>query len=60
MQHDEFEAWVRDRSRGCLDDAEIDELCRGELDFDSGDYVFTNLVVQGQWEAWQAAMSSRL
>ena len=55
MQHDEFETWIRDRCRGCLAQDEIDQLCIGELDFDSGEYTFSSTEVQGQWEAWQAA-----
>jgi len=58
MIHDDFEAWIRDRSRGCMEPCEIDELCKGDLDFESGDYTFRDLAVQGQWEAWQAAIES--
>jgi len=58
MMHDDFEAWIRDRCRACIEESEIDELCKGDLDFDSGDYTFRDPTVQGQWEAWQAAMES--
>ena len=40
MQHDDFEQWVRNRSRSCMESAEIDEICKGHLDFDSGEYWF--------------------
>lgn len=55
MKHDAFEAWIRDRCRGCIEQDDIDQLCIGELDFDSGEYTFLSTEVQGQWEAWQAA-----
>lgn len=55
MMHDRFEAWIRERCSGCLEQYEIDQLCTGELDFDSGEYTFNATEVQGQWEAWQEA-----
>lgn len=56
MTHDDFEAWIRDRSRCCMEQEEIDRACIGELDFDSGEYTFRDDAVQAQWEAWQAAI----
>lgn len=56
MTHDDFEAWIRDRCRCCVEQDDIDQLCSGELDFDSGEYTFCSSEVQGQWEAWQAAI----
>lgn len=55
MKHDAFEAWIRERCRGCVEQEDIDQLCAGELDFDSGEYTFHDSEAQGQWEAWQAA-----
>lgn len=37
MVHDSFEAWIRERSSGCMEQPEIDAICEGALDFDSGD-----------------------
>jgi len=56
MIHDDFEAWIRNRASGCMEPEEIDALCKGELDFESGEYTFRDASVQGQWEAWQAAL----
>lgn len=53
LEFDTFELWIRDRSRGCLDELEIEDLCRGEMDFETGEYTFLNQSVQSQWEAWQ-------
>jgi hypothetical protein len=58
MLHDDFEAWIRDRARGCEVPGIVDELCKGEMDFDSGEYTFENPGVQAQWKAWQAAYQS--
>jgi len=55
MMHDDFEAWVRHRCSACLEPHQIDKLCSGELDIDSGDYTFEDNVTQAQWEAWQAS-----
>lgn len=52
---DAFERWVRERSSGCMEPSELDELCKGDMDIESGEYVFRNPGVQGQWEAWQAS-----
>ena len=59
MMHDDFESWIRERSRGCMEQDEIDDLCKGDMDFDSGEYTFRNLSVQGQWEAWQASYENK-
>lgn len=56
MMHDDFENWIIEQSRGCLSDEERSELFKAELDFDSGEYIYENQSVQGQWEAWQAAL----
>lgn len=53
-----FESWIRDRSRCCMEPHELDELCWGDMDVASGAYTFVDAVVQGQWEAWQAACES--
>lgn len=58
MVHDEFEAWIRQRKVESTNKAEVDELCKGELDLNSGEYVFANEYVQAQWEAWQASRES--
>ena len=58
MLHDDFEAWIRDRCRGCMEQEEIDEYCRADLDLETFEYTFQNEAVQAQWEAWQAALSS--
>ena len=58
MSHDDFENWIRERSSGCMEPSDIGELCKGDLDFDSGEYTFQNQSVQSQWEAWQAALAS--
>ncbi len=55
MIFDEFEAWIRDRSRGCMEQHEIDAICAGDMDFETGEYTFLDPVTQGQWEAWQAS-----
>lgn len=55
MMHDDFEAWVRDRCRGCMEQNEIDDICQGGLDFETGEYTFLDSVTQAQWEAWKAA-----
>jgi hypothetical protein len=54
MMHDDFEAWIRDTARGCMEEKEIDTFCHGELD-QSGEYTFSDQHVQAQWMAWQAA-----
>jgi hypothetical protein len=56
MQHDDFENWIRERAGACVEPEVIDELCKGDLDFDSGEYTFRNAGVQAQWAAWQAAL----
>lgn len=58
MLHDDFEAWIRDRARGCMEQEEIDELCKADLDLDSHEYTFRDDSMQAQWEAWQAAKAS--
>lgn len=58
MQHDNFESWIRERCSGCMESSEIDELCKGDLDFESGEYTFSNQSVQAQWEAWKAALAN--
>jgi len=60
MMHDDFEVWIRNDCRGCLEQCEIDALCEGDMDFDTGEYTFRDVTVQGQWEAWQAAMERAL
>ena len=60
MLHDDFEAWIRDRCRGCIEQPEIDEYCKGDLDFDTGAYTFRDQAVQAQWESWQAATLTEL
>jgi len=60
MMHDDFESWIRDRSRGCIEQHEIDDLCKGDVDFESHIYTFRDPGVQGQWEAWLAAIESTL
>lgn len=60
MQHDDFELWIRERSSGCMEPSEIDELCIGDLDFASGEYTFLDISVQAQWEAWQAALQLKV
>lgn len=59
MPHDDFEAWIRERSSGCLEESEINDLCKGDLDFESGEYTFQNQSVQAQWEAWRAALDTK-
>lgn len=59
MSHDTFERWIRDRCRGCMEESEIHEICKGELECESGDYEFDDPFIQGQWEAWQAAKSDQ-
>ena len=59
MTHDDFESWIRERSCGCMEQYEIDYMCRGFMDFDSGEYTFRDSSVQGQWEAWQASHESK-
>lgn len=56
MLHDDFEAWIRDRCRCCMEQDEIDLYCLADLDLNSGEYTFRNEAVQAQWEAWQAAI----
>ena len=58
MMHDDFETWLRDRCRGCMEQDEIDEICLGDADFDTGEYTFSTPSVQGQWEAWQACYAA--
>ncbi len=58
MMHDDFEAWIRERASGCMEQSEIDAICEGDLDFDIGEYAFRDQGVQAQWEAWQAAYLS--
>jgi len=58
MTHDDFEVWARNDCRGCMEQHEIDELFEGVSDFDTGEYTFRDPGVQGQWEAWQAALAS--
>jgi len=52
MTHDDFEVWARNDCRGCMEQHEIDELFEGVSDFDTGEYTFRDLGVQGQWEVW--------
>lgn len=56
MLHDDFEAWIRARAIGCMEQDEIDELCKADLDLASHEYTFRDDSVQAQWEAWQAAL----
>lgn len=58
MIHDDFEAWVRESARGCMEPDEIDALCQGALDFDGKEYHFIDSTVQAQWLAWQAALAN--
>lgn len=58
MSHDDFEAWIRERASGCMEQSKVDEMCKGDLDFDSGEYTFRDQSVQAQWESWQAAYRS--
>jgi len=58
LAFDAFEAWIRDRSRGCMEQDEIDEICKGSFDLDGEWYGFECPAVQAQWEAWQAAIES--
>jgi hypothetical protein len=60
MLHDDFEAWLRERSSGCMEQSEIDGICEGDLDFDSGEYTFRDQSVQAQWEAWQAGAKASM
>lgn len=55
MLHDDFENWLRDRCRCCMEPEEIDAYCKADLDMESGEYVFRNEAVQAQWEAWRTA-----
>jgi len=57
MMHDDFEAWIRYRCRACIEESEIDDICKGDMDVDTGEYTFRDVTVQGQWEAWQAAIA---
>jgi hypothetical protein len=41
-----------------MEQEEIDEYCRADLDLETFEYTFRNEAVQSQWEAWQAALSS--
>lgn len=60
LEMDRFEAWIRDRSRACMMDYEIDDLMSGSFDIDgSGGFIFEDSAVQAQWEAWQAALVDR-
>jgi len=58
MMQDDFESWIRDRCRACIEESEIDDICKGDLDFESRIYTFRDATVQGQWEAWQACYAA--
>jgi len=58
-ERDAFEAWIRDCARGCMEQEEIDELCKCEADFDGETYHFLNPIVQAQWDAWSAALDNK-
>jgi len=59
LAFDGFESWIRNRASGCMEQHEIDLMCEGDMDSDSGEYTFRDTGVQGQWEAWQGLCESR-
>lgn len=61
LEQDKFESWIRERSRGCMTEDEIECLVQGEFDIEGGGpYVFHDQGVQAQWEAWQASFMCKL
>ena len=55
MAFDDFEKWIRERCQGCMEQGEVENLLKGNLDFTSGDYTYFDQGIQAQWEAWQAS-----
>ena len=60
LAFDDFEKWIRERSQGCMEQGEIENLCKGNLDFTSGDYTYFDQGMQAQWEAWQASTKVKI
>ena len=58
LEIDRFTAWLRDRYRDEATCAEIEQILAMNVSQECRAY-FASVVVQAQWEAWQAALANR-
>lgn len=54
LELERFAAWIHERSRGCLENSEINALLYGGFEEDD-QWTFQDQATQAQWEAWCAA-----
>ena len=55
-----FEATIRDLSRGCTDEEELNTLLSGGMEEGNGNVVYFDAAIQQSWVIWQEAVNQTL